>query len=184
MTHRMADKVRENWPQVANDARGALALEETSIKAHYFLGLALTSMATDYDEGVAHLKRALDLCKEATVSYKDDIVRALLRARKQRWEAGRTEVEAKLRAAEALVEHVLQVHGSARVGELLGDAAHGPRAAATVQLAAGAQDGDVMDTGDAEGHVANTSAAKVPGLGTHIAATAGIACDGPPLPSR
>ena len=50
------------------------------------------------------MKRALDLCKEATVTYKDDILRALLGARKRRWEASSAQTVCRLQMAEALAE--------------------------------------------------------------------------------
>ena len=91
---------KQNWERVISDCRTALELDRLSIKAHYLLGLALSSIA-EHAVGISHLRQALELCKESTVSYKDDILRALLAARKREWEAGRAARTAQLEAAEA-----------------------------------------------------------------------------------
>ena len=104
----MCHMKRENWPQVVHDTQAALVLDSTSIKAHYLLGLALGSIGSSHDEGIGHLKRALDLCKEATVSYKEDILRALLSLRKRKWEAGRHTAEARLQDAQALAAQFMR----------------------------------------------------------------------------
>ena len=43
----MCYKKRENWPAVVADARSALELEASNIKAHYLLGLALVELGVE-----------------------------------------------------------------------------------------------------------------------------------------
>lgn len=94
---------RQNFERVICDCRAALAIDSVNIKAHYLLGQALSAGGDGHDEGVEHLHRALELCKEATVSYKLDILRALLAARKRKWEAGRDARAAHFDAAAAMI---------------------------------------------------------------------------------
>jgi len=80
-------KKKGAWEQVLSDCAVALQLDNVSIKAYYLSGAAMVQQG-NFAEGITRLDRALQLCKERTVSYKDDIRRAMLAARKQQWEAG------------------------------------------------------------------------------------------------
>jgi len=100
---------KEQWQLVVTDCTSALALDGLSVKAHYLLGAALVELSS-YTDGIEALNRALQLCKERTVSYKEDIQRALLSARKRHWEVGRDAANAQLAASEQLVVSLLQKH--------------------------------------------------------------------------
>jgi len=78
----MCYRKKEAWDQVLRDCSAAIAIDALSIKAHYFLGAALIEQGS-YPDGIANLRRALDLCRDKTVSYKDDIRKTLLSARKR-----------------------------------------------------------------------------------------------------
>lgn len=100
---------KEVWPSVVSDCSTALSLDRTSVKAHYLLGSALVEQG-NYPDGTEALHRALELCKDRTISYKEDILRALLSARKRRWEAGRSAQLSVQTSSEALVTSLLQQH--------------------------------------------------------------------------
>ena len=77
----MCYRKKEVWGSVIDDCSSALRLDELSIKGHYLKGVALDAQSK-FGEAVPHLTRALDLCKERTVSYKEDILRATLSCRR------------------------------------------------------------------------------------------------------
>ena len=83
----MCHRKKESWPATLADCDAALALDASSIKGHYLKGVALDALGSS-EEAAGHLWRALELCKERTVSYKDDIQRAMLTARRRHWESG------------------------------------------------------------------------------------------------
>ena len=105
----MCHRRKENWEGVRTDCSTALHLNDASIKGHYLLGVALEAQA-EYDTAVSHLFRALELCKDRTVSYKDDILRAMLGARKRRWAASEPTSAAELSQTSGLVRRLLQGH--------------------------------------------------------------------------
>ena len=90
---------------VIADCNEAIRLDGLAVKPHYLLGSALVEQRR-YADGLPLLRRALDLCKERTVSYKDDILRALLLARKREWEAEKVERDGALSLTERLVPPV------------------------------------------------------------------------------
>jgi len=90
------------WAAVASDCRAALALDSTSIKAHYMLGLALAE-AEDFEEATLHLRRAMSLTKQTSVSYESDIRRASYFSNRKRWEAEAARRLKGLEGARALV---------------------------------------------------------------------------------
>ena len=94
---------------VIADCNEAIRLDGLAVKPHYLLGSALVEQRR-YAEGLPLLRRALDLCKERTVSYKDDILRALLLARKREWEAEKVERDGALSLTERLVPELLEHH--------------------------------------------------------------------------
>ena len=97
------------WPLVELDCNSALALESTSVKARYLLGAALVEQG-DYRRGTEELHRALELCKERTVSYKEDILRALLSARKRHWELQNRATSGVQTSVEEMVSSLLGQH--------------------------------------------------------------------------
>ena len=105
----MCHRKRQEWDAVVADCQTALLLEETSIKGHYLLGLALDGQG-DHQGAAHHLQRALDLCKERTVSYKEDIRRAFYVARKRHWAAQHPNTDAQIQITEALVARLLKEH--------------------------------------------------------------------------
>ncbi len=80
----MCHRKKEAWEAVVADCSTALELDDTSIKGHYLLGVALDAQG-EHEPAVTHLWRALELCKERTISYKEDIQRAMLGARRRQW---------------------------------------------------------------------------------------------------
>ena len=147
----MCFRRKEAWPAVISDCDAALALDPVSIKAHYLRGVALDAQSI-FAEAVHHLHRALELCKERTVSYKEDIQRAMLAARRHEWEAGRAASEAQVAMTESVAEHGLREHyareAAAEAGA--GGAALAEQEAASVQACvAEAMDGLRMRRGPA-----------------------------------
>ena len=62
----MCFRKKADWDAVIADCETALLLEDTSIKGHYLLGVALDAVGSDYAAAVVHLRRALELCKDRT----------------------------------------------------------------------------------------------------------------------
>ena len=56
----MCHRKKEHWEQVKSDCRHALQIDDTSIKGHYLLGVALDA-TREYAEAVQQLWRALEL---------------------------------------------------------------------------------------------------------------------------
>jgi STIP1 family protein 1 len=98
----MCWRQKEDWAHVIADCKSALQLDPRRIKAHYFLGVALCQTGDD-EAGILELARALQLTKEQTVSYRDDIKRAMLAARKRQWTAQQPCRQEALRRCEALL---------------------------------------------------------------------------------
>ena len=107
---------------VIEDCNSALALDAVNIKAHYLIGCAFEAQKS-FDDAVKHLQRALDLCKERTVSYKDDILRALLAARKRQWEGQHVDAGEHVSHSRELVARLLREHYEGEAKKLQLDAA-------------------------------------------------------------
>lgn len=105
----MCHRKNQKWDLVISDCETALNLEPTNIKAHYQLGVALDETG-EHEAAVSHLHRALELCKEKTVSYKEDIQRQLLGARKRHWECVQAGAITTLNNSESVVSEALQLH--------------------------------------------------------------------------
>jgi len=105
----MCHRRKASWEAVVADCTTALQLDDTSIKGHYLLGVALDSEG-HHERAASHLLRALDLCKERTVSYKEDIQRAMYTARKRQWAEAQPAAEAQVEMTEALVARLLRSH--------------------------------------------------------------------------
>ena len=99
----MCHKKRESWDNVVADCEVALGIDSVSIKGHYLMGVALDAQGM-HDTAIKHLFRALELCKDQTIAYKEDIQRAMLCSRKRLWQQQRPELEHNL----AMTENVLQ----------------------------------------------------------------------------
>ena len=108
----MCHRKREEWPMVMADCCVAIELDDTSIKGHYLLGLAFDAQA-DFSDAVRHLHRALELCKERTISYKLDIQKAMLLARKREWQVTAGSSSEQIGRAEQLTATLLRGHYAA-----------------------------------------------------------------------
>lgn len=118
----MCHKRQADWQNCALDCSSALEIDETSIKGHYLMGVALDA-GHDFAEAITHLTKALDLCKGRTVSYKDEIQKATLSCRQRQWAASRPAADAQLRGAQALVDRLLREHVQREREALTADAA-------------------------------------------------------------
>jgi STIP1 family protein 1 len=78
----MAYKRKDDWKACIADCERALELDDRSIKAHYMLGNALAELGA-HSRATEHLRRALGLTKQTSVSYEADIRRAMLAANKK-----------------------------------------------------------------------------------------------------
>ena len=76
LCHRKA----ENWCRVIDDCNKALAIDASSMKAYYYLGQAYMGTG-DNDMAQKALKRALELARETESSIKEEVWRALARAK-------------------------------------------------------------------------------------------------------
>jgi STIP1 family protein 1 len=75
----------QRWDDVIADCRRALEMDNSAVKAHFFLGHALLEREL-YDEAIASLKRAYDLARDKRLNFGDDIASLLRIARKKRWD--------------------------------------------------------------------------------------------------
>ncbi|ORZ08354.1 hypothetical protein BCR42DRAFT_424956 [Absidia repens] len=75
----------EKYDQAINDTRKAIDLDNTTVKAYYLLGQALIEKK-QYTEALAKLKIAYELAMQQKVRYINDILQALLTARKKKWD--------------------------------------------------------------------------------------------------
>ncbi|KAL1926245.1 hypothetical protein VTP01DRAFT_5942 [Rhizomucor pusillus] len=97
----------EQYDNVINDTRRAIELDSTAVKAYYLLGQALIEKK-QHTEALNKLKTAYELAIRQKVKYVNDILQALLTARKRKWdddEAVRLERESELlRYVKGLIE--------------------------------------------------------------------------------
>jgi len=113
----MCHRKKEHWQAVVSDCDTALRLDDTSIKGHYLLGVALDAQG-DFAEASSQLWRALELCKERTISYKEDIQRAMLSARKRQWQAGAASSDLQVGTSEHVLPRLIQKHYDAERARL------------------------------------------------------------------
>ena len=113
----MCHRRREAWESVISDCEKALSLDDTSIKGHYLLGVALEAGGL-FPDAVRHLHRALELCKDRTIAYKDDIQRAMLLARKREWQAGAPQSEFQVGTTSRLVTQLVDSHYDSVLADL------------------------------------------------------------------
>ncbi|KAI8062152.1 hypothetical protein BC940DRAFT_309261 [Gongronella butleri] len=88
----------EKYEQVVSDSRKAIDLDNTTVKAFYLLGQALIELK-QHTEALSKLKTAYELARHQRVKYVNDILQALLMARKRKWddaESARLERESEL----------------------------------------------------------------------------------------
>lgn len=104
---------------VCADCRSALRLDDKSIKAHYMLGCTLSELG-DFSLATEHLRRALGLTAQTSVSYASEIRRAMLAANKRRWESERDRTLSAYEATQPLLD--------ALATRLLADEPHEQRA--------------------------------------------------------
>lgn len=78
---------RNDWRRVEEDCRKAIQLDHNSVKAHYYLGLALLQKE-QYAEGVRELEKALDLGRGANPGryIVEEIWEELAKAKYMEWE--------------------------------------------------------------------------------------------------
>lgn len=81
----LCHKKRGDWARVAEDSLAALSLNSSSLKAHYYLGLALRQ-SSDLPGSISHLTKALEQARESGDSIKDEIWRELATAKYRNWE--------------------------------------------------------------------------------------------------
>lgn len=68
----MCYKKVERWESVIQDAGTALALDSSSMKAHYLLGIGLREQQ-QLAQGIIHLQKALEAAREKGDSIKDEM---------------------------------------------------------------------------------------------------------------
>lgn len=79
---------RNDWKRVEEDCRKAIQLDNNSVKAHYYLGLALLQKE-QFAEGVRELEKALDLGRGANPGggyIVEEIWEELAKAKYMEWE--------------------------------------------------------------------------------------------------
>lgn len=80
----------KQWNEAARDCRSALEIDNSLVKAHFFLGQCLMELE-QYDDSITYLQRAHDISKEQKQNFGDDITAQIRFARKKKW----TELEDK-----------------------------------------------------------------------------------------
>lgn len=125
----MCHRRKESWEAVIADCRTALLLDDASIKGHYLLGVALDA-GGEFEPAVQHLFRALELCKDRTVAYKEDIQRAMLLTRKRQWQANAPSSDAQVATASRVLTQLVSSHYEAA---LAGSRQHAPQQLAELQ---------------------------------------------------
>ncbi|KAI9273717.1 hypothetical protein BY458DRAFT_508018 [Sporodiniella umbellata] len=79
----------EKYDQVVNDCRKAIELDSSIVKGYYLLGQALTEKK-QHTEALNKLKIGYELAIQQKVKYVNDILQALLFARRKKWEDDET----------------------------------------------------------------------------------------------
>lgn len=72
------------WTDAIDDCKQAIQLDSTSIKAHFFMGQALSEIG-NYDEALVALHKAFDLAQEQKINFGDDIASVIRQAKQKRW---------------------------------------------------------------------------------------------------
>ncbi|GAN09857.1 E3 ubiquitin-protein ligase CHIP-like isoform X2 [Mucor ambiguus] len=75
----------EQYDNVITDCRKAIEIDPTLVKAYYLVGQALTEKK-QHTEALKKLKTGYELAIQQKVKYVNDILQALLIARKRKWE--------------------------------------------------------------------------------------------------
>mmetsp|Transcript_7747 Transcript_7747/g.19020 ORF Transcript_7747/g.19020 Transcript_7747/m.19020 type:complete len:289 (+) Transcript_7747:291-1157(+) len=76
----LCHKLRENWSAVIDDTKKVIAMDSLNLKAHYFLGVALTQTQS-FAGAVESLEQALELARETDAGIKEEVWRSLARAK-------------------------------------------------------------------------------------------------------
>lgn len=74
----------QQWQAAIDDCRRALELDPQSVKAHFYMGQAMSEQG-QFDEALVHLKRADELAKELNENYGDDIAKSVRLVKRKRW---------------------------------------------------------------------------------------------------
>lgn len=74
----------QQWNSVVEDCRRAIELDSHSVKAHFYMGQALSEL-NHFDESIVYLKRAHELAKELNENYGDEITRNVRNVKRRRW---------------------------------------------------------------------------------------------------
>ncbi|KAL5282138.1 CHIP family protein [Megaselia abdita] len=74
----------KQWNEAAKDCRSALEIDNSVVKAHFFLGQCLIELE-QFDDAIAYLQRAHDISKAQKQNFGDDIAAQIRFARKKRW---------------------------------------------------------------------------------------------------
>lgn len=100
---------KNDWVRVEEDCRKALQLDNSSVKAHYMLGLALLQKR-EYSEGVKELEKALDLGRGANRNgyMVEEIWQELAKARYLLWEQESSQRSWELQTLKEICEEALK----------------------------------------------------------------------------
>ena len=73
-------KRQEHWSRVIEDCTKVIEIDKLNLKAHYFLGVAHTSTGR-FKVAVQNLEQALELARETEAGIKEEVWRALAKAK-------------------------------------------------------------------------------------------------------
>lgn len=74
----------QQWTSAISDCRKALEIDNSLVKAHFFLGQALTETGS-YDEALKNLQRAHELAREKQINFGDDIAYQIRLVKRLKW---------------------------------------------------------------------------------------------------
>ncbi|CAN4098603.1 unnamed protein product [Withania somnifera] len=100
---------RNDWKRVEEDCRKAIQLDNNSVKAHYYLGLAFLQKE-QYGEGVRELEKAIDLGRGADPGryIVEEIWEELAKAKYKEWEHESTRRSCELHTLKETCESALK----------------------------------------------------------------------------
>ncbi|XP_004349536.1 hypothetical protein CAOG_02783 [Capsaspora owczarzaki ATCC 30864] len=75
----------KQWDEAASDARTAIRLDKSSVKAHYYLGQGLIALGNDEEAGDV-LKLATDLAVQQRLDYGDEIWSLCRKVKQRVWD--------------------------------------------------------------------------------------------------
>lgn len=74
----------QQWTSAISDCRKALEIDNNLVKAHFFLGQALTETG-NYNEALKYLQRAHELAREKKINFGDDIAYQIRLVKRLKW---------------------------------------------------------------------------------------------------